>query len=115
LTALWSDLVNDQCPAKLTQEQLAEIINASTPCTDKSYLRFWEESQTLDNFHLFPKLPKELRENIWELALPDPTTVTINCGYLDWSSDSVSIDIHILESYQRGKIPSRDDNHGFIL
>ncbi|KAL9469106.1 hypothetical protein ACSS6W_010800 [Trichoderma asperelloides] len=43
-------------------------------------------SKHLDSFHSFAKLPTELRLRIWELSLPSPRLVPIQCG-----SNSISL------------------------
>ncbi|OIW33748.1 hypothetical protein CONLIGDRAFT_190418 [Coniochaeta ligniaria NRRL 30616] len=39
----------------------------------------------LNEFHLFPRLPPEIRIKIWNFSLPDPRIVEVRCG-----SDSIS-------------------------
>ncbi|KAB5570706.1 hypothetical protein GE09DRAFT_716754 [Coniochaeta sp. 2T2.1] len=43
----------------------------------------------LNDFHLFPRLPPEIRIKIWTFSLPPPRIVEVRCG-----SDSISSNYH---------------------
>ncbi|KAM0458737.1 hypothetical protein ACHAPV_005726 [Trichoderma viride] len=55
-------------------------------------------SKQLDSFHSFAKLPTELRLRIWELSLPSPRLVPIQCGSNNISLPESSTPISLTSS-----------------
>ncbi|KAL7898541.1 hypothetical protein HDV63DRAFT_354969 [Trichoderma sp. SZMC 28014] len=67
------------CGASSPRKTRFSPITKSRPIEKRSSLKL-APSKHLDSFHSFAKLPTELRLRIWELSLPSPRLVPIQCG-----------------------------------
>jgi len=67
--------------SKMEEAKLALVLEHLIELPDPEEELFIQQSQNLETFYPFPRLPIELRNKIWQLALPGPRHVNIEIAF----------------------------------